>query len=148
MSRPTARAAAMQLIFEQMAGGQGGEESLQLVYEQMREDGQLQVGKNEPNVEDRAWIQEVLEGVLDHIDELDEKINAASRNWTTARMPWVDLTILRLATWELLYGTGVPGPVVINEAVELAGRYSEPASGRFINGVLGTILRGREVPQA
>lgn len=148
MSRPTARAAAMQLIFEQLAGGQGGEETLQLVYEQLREDDQLHVGKDDPNVEDRAWIQEVLEGVLDHLDELDEKINAASRNWTTARMPRVDLTILRLAAWEILFGTGVPGPVIINEAVELAGRYSEPASGRFINGVLGTILRSKEAPQA
>lgn len=133
----------MQLIFENLNGGQGGEESLQLVYEQLREEADLTVGKDDPNVEDRAWIQTVLEGVLDHIDELDEKINAASRNWTTARMPMVDLTILRLAAWELLYESGVPGPVVINEAVELAGRYSEPAAGRFINGVLGTILRSK-----
>ena len=153
MARPTARAAAMQLIFEQLSGGQGGEETLQLVYEQLREDTDLRVNKDDPNVEDRAWIQTVLEGVLEHLDELDEKINAASRNWTTARMPLVDLTILRLATWELTYGQGVPGPVVINEAVELAGRYSEPSAGRFINGVLGTILRAKkakekEAPQA
>lgn len=107
----------MQLIFENLAGGQGGEESLQLVYEQLRDDAELKVGQDDPNVEDRAWIQTVLEGVLDHLDELDEKINAASRNWTTARMPMVDLTILRLGTWELLYEQDVPGPVVINEAV-------------------------------
>lgn len=144
MARPTARAAAMQLIFENLAGGQGGEESLQLVYEQLREDAELKVEQDDPGVEDRAWIQTVLEGVLEHLDELDEKINAASRNWTTARMPMVDLTILRLGAWELLYERNVPGPVVINEAVELAGRYSEPAGSRFINGVLGTILRSRD----
>jgi len=147
MSRATARVAAMQMIFEQMAGGQGGEETLQLVYEQLREEPEIKMGKDDPNVEDRAWIQTVLEGVLDHVDELDDKINAASHKWRTDRMPHVDLTILRLAAWEILYEEGVPGSVVINEAVELANRFSEEGSGRFINGVLGTILRGKATAQ-
>lgn len=85
-----------------------------------------------------------MEGVLSHLDELDEQIQSASRNWTIDRMPHVDLTILRLAVWEILHEDEVPGPVAINEAVTLAGCYSEPASGRFINGVLGTILRRKE----
>ena len=63
-------------------------------------------------------------------------------------MPKVDLTILRLATWEILHEEDVPGSVAINEAVELAGRYFEPVSGRFINGVLGTILRKKEAAKA
>ena len=59
----------------------------------------------------------------------------------------MDLTILRLATYEILYEDDVPGSVAINEAVELANRYSEPSSGRFINGVLGTILRDKEAAE-
>lgn len=148
MARSTARIAAMQLIFEQVAGGQGGDETLQMVYDELREENDVGVREADPGVADRAWIGQVLEGVLDHLDELDEKINGASRNWTVDRMPRVDLTILRLGAWEILYEADMPGSVAINEAVELANRYSDPASGRFINGVLGTILRQKEAAQA
>ena len=144
MARATARIAAMQMIFEQLAGGQGGEETLQMVYEELRSEDGLEVREGDPSLADRAWISGVLEGVLEHLDTIDEEINAASRNWTVERMPKVDLTVLRLAAWEILYEEGVPGAVIINEAVELAGRYSSPESGRFINGVLGTILRKKE----
>ncbi len=138
----------MQMIFEQQAGGQGGDETLQMVYDELREENELGVKDADPGVADRAWIEKVLSGVLDHMDALDEKIQAASRNWTIDRMPWVDLTILRLGAWEILYEDDVPGSVAISEAVTLAGRYSEPASSRFINGVLGTILREKEAKQA
>lgn len=146
MARVTARAAVMQMIFERLEGGQGGEDTLRMVYEQLREDGLpgVSVREGEPEADDRAYIERVLAGVLSHLDELDEQIQSASRNWTIDRMPHVDLTILRLAVWEILHEDEVPGPVAINEAVTLAGCYSEPASGRFINGVLGTILRRKE----
>ncbi len=146
MARVTARAAVMQMIFERLEGGQGGEDTLRMVYEQLREDGLpgVSVREGEPEADDRAYIERVLAGVLSHLDELDEQIQSASRNWTIDRMPHVDLTILRLAVWEILHEDEVPGPVAINEAVTLAGYYSEPASGRFINGVLGTILRRKE----
>ncbi len=148
MARSTARAAAMQMIFEHVSGGEGGEETLQMVYDELREEtanDNEPVRENEPGKGDRSYIDEVLSGVLDHLDELDEKIAAASRGWTIERMPRVDLTILRLACWEILYRDDVPGSVAINEAVELANRYSDPDnSSRFINGVLGTILREKE----
>ena len=141
----------MQMIYEHMAGGEGGEETLQMVYDQLREEGVPGVGEirpGEPGKADRAYITRVLDGVLSHLDELDAEIAAASRDWSIQRMPKVDLTILRLATWEILHEEDVPGSVAINEAVELAGRYSEPVSGRFINGVLGTILRKKEAAKA
>lgn len=151
MSRITARSAVMQMIYEQLAGGEGGEETLKMVYDELREDGVPGVeaiAENEPGKSDRAYIARVLDGVLSHLDELDAEISAASRGWTIQRMPKVDLTILRLATWEILHEDDVPGSVSINEAVELAARYSEPSSGRFINGVLGTILRKKEAAKA
>lgn len=151
MARVTARAAVMQMIYEKLAGGQGGEETLQMVYDELRAEGVPgveTVKDNEPNKSDRAYITRVLDGVVSHLEELDEQINAASRDWSVDRMPKVDLAILRLATWEILHEDDVPGSVSINEAVELASRYSEPASGRFINGVLGTILRQKEAAQA
>ena len=141
----------MQMIYEHLAGGEGGEETLQMVYDELRAEGVPGVEAirdNEPGAADRAYITRVLDGVVNHLDELDGEIEAASRDWRVERMPRVDLTILRLATWEILHEEDVPGSVAINEAVELASRYSEPASGRFINGVLGTILRKKEAAQA
>ena len=148
MARVTARAAVMQMIYESLAGGQGGEETLQMVYDQLREEHAESIREDEPGKADRDYISRVLSGVLENLDELDEQIGSASRGWTVERMPKVDLTILRLAAWEILHEEDVPGSVAINEAVELAARYSEPASGRFINGVLGTILRRKEAEQA
>ena len=148
MARSTARAAVMQMIYEHISGGEGGDETLQMVYDELRDeqkDGGTIILDNEPDAEDREWIDKVYRGVLEKIDELDEKIGAASRGWTIERMPHVDLTILRLAVWEILFEEDVPGNVAISEAVELANRYSDPdKSSRFINGVLGTILREKE----
>lgn len=150
MARITARAAVMQMIYEHLAGGEGGEETLQMVYDELRKDGVPGVDEirpTEPGEADRAYISRILDGVLSHMTELDEKISAASVNWSLERIAKVDLTILRLATYEILYEDDVPGSVAINEAVELANRYSEPSSGRFINGVLGTILRDKEAAE-
>ncbi len=146
MARTTARAAVMQMIFENLAGGEGGDETLALVYEALRKDGLpgVEIQDHEPGKSDRAYIARVLDGVLNHLDELDAAIQAASPRWSVSRMPKVDLTILRLAAWEILHEDDVPGSVAINEAVNLANCYSEPTSGRFINGVLGTILRSKK----
>ena len=150
MSRITARAAAMQLIYEKLSGGQGGEESLQMVYDELRQDGVPgveRVGKSEPNSEDRAYITRVREGVIQKRYLIDEKIENASVGWTLDRMPLVDLIIMRLAVWEMMYEEEVPGNVSIAEALELTERYSDPADKKFVNGVLGTILRELEQPE-
>lgn len=147
MSRKTARIAAMQMIYEQLSGGDGGEESLAVAYETLREEQDLSVNKNDPTVADRAYVQKLLGGVLEHLDEIDEAIAKQSRNWSPDRMPKVDLTIMRMAVWELLYEEDVPGSVVINEAVEIAKRFCDDGADRFINGVLGTILREKEAAQ-
>jgi N utilization substance protein B len=139
----------MQMIFENLAGGEGGEDTLAMVYEALRHEGipGVKINNNEPNDTDKAYIARVLDGVLNNLDELDAEIQAASPRWNVSRMPKVDLTILRLAAWEILHEEDVPGSVAINEAVNLATRYSEPTSGRFVNGVLGTILRKKESAQ-
>ena len=85
---------------------------------------------------------------LTHLDELDAVIARHSQGWNVSRMPLVDLTIIRLAAWEILFEQDVPGPVAINEAVDIASRYSNPDSGRFVNGVLGSILREKKASEA
>ena len=146
MSRIAARAAAMQLIYERLAGGQGGEESLRMVYEELRKDGVPgvdRVGANEPNTADREYITRMLEGVIREMDDLDERIAAAAKGWTTDRMAMVDLTIMRMAVWEILHEKEVPGSVAISEALALTERYSDPEDKAFVNGILGTIVRGQ-----
>ena len=147
MSRTTARAAAMQMIFEKISGGQGGEETLKMVYDELREDGLPgveKIGKKEPDPEDREYISAALEGVLAHREEIDEKIEKTAKGWTIDRMSLVDLTVLRLAVWEILYAEDVPGSVSIAEAMELTERFSDPEDKAFVNGILGTILREHE----
>ncbi len=148
MSRTTARAAAMQMIFEKISGGQGGEDTLKMVYDELREDGfpgVEHIGRKEPDGEDREYITAALEGVLSHRDEIDALIEEnTAEGWSVDRMSLVNLTILRLAVWEILYAEDVPGSVSISEALELTERFSDPQDKAFINGILGTILRAHE----
>lgn len=147
MSRTTARIAAMQMIFERVSGGQGGEETLQMVYEELRKNGipgNRKIDVREPDNEDREYISRAFDGVLNHQDEIDALISKTSQGWPIDRMSLVDLTILRLAVWEILYDPSIPGSVSISEAVALTECYSDPEDKGFVNGILGTILRSRE----
>lgn len=84
----------------------------------------------------------LVDGIEEHLDVIDDKLEATSENWAVARMPIVDRSILRLATYEMLYVDDVPLSVSINEAVELAKDFGgEEDSPRFVNGVLGRIAR-------
>jgi len=88
------------------------------------------------------YAESLVLGVVEHRDEIDERLAAISENWAVDRMPVVDRAILRLATYEMLFVDEVPISVSINEAVELAKSYGgEDDSSRFVNGVLGRIAR-------
>ena len=93
----------------------------------------------------------LVSGVVAHQPQLDDAIAAKAEGWTLARMPVVDLSVLRIAAFELLVRTDVPVAVVIDEAVELVKRFSTDNSGRFVNGVLAALapeLRTDPVPGA
>lgn len=79
-------------------------------------------------------------GVAAHRDELDAVIAAHSKGWSLARMPALDRTILRIATYELFHRPDVPAAVALDESVELAKTFSTDDSGRFVNGVLAAIV--------
>lgn len=81
----------------------------------------------------------LLQGALEHNESIDERIVAASENWTIDRMPIVDRSLLRLATYEMCYVDEVPISVSINEAVNLAKEFGGEDSPRFVNGILGRI---------
>lgn len=181
-TKRAARAAAMQLLYEAFAGGDGGEDSVQLAYELLREVGvvtpamdeafgskvpvqetqeapsentdaaerqqdekaspqPIQIKRALPNTPDRAFIAEMVAGVVAEAADLDQHIEKASIGWPVHRIPRVDLVILRMGAWELIHRPQLSPAIVVNEAVHLANQFSEPTSGRFINGVLGTIGR-------
>lgn len=128
MARSTARAAAMQLIYEKLMGG-SGEDTLDALI------------SFTPEGDDQAYIDRVVAGVAAHAEEIDTLISHYSPSREIGRIARVDLCILRLALYEMRYDNDTPESVVINEAVELAKRFSEPSSARFINGVLGAVSR-------
>jgi len=82
----------------------------------------------------------LVEGVEHNQTRLDEAIAAQAKGWTLARMPTIDRSVLRIAGFELLGRPDVPVAVVLNEAVELAKRFSTDDSGRFVNGVLSALV--------
>lgn len=82
----------------------------------------------------------LVAGVLDHIEELDRDIDAASEHWRVQRMPVVDRAILRLGLYELRYEPDTPAAVVVAEAVRLAKTFSTERSGAFVNGVLAALI--------
>lgn len=83
-----------------------------------------------------AFTEELVHGTLEHIKEIDAEILAHAANWTFERIAKVDLSILRLAIYELLHRRDIPPIVSINEAIELGKIFSNPDSKRFINGIL------------
>lgn len=90
-------------------------------------------------IEPDDLTQLLVRGVDTHVESLDALIAGRAEGWTLQRMPVIDLNIMRLAAFELVHRPDVPTAVVLNEAVELAKRYSTDDSGRFVNGVLAAI---------
>lgn len=81
----------------------------------------------------------LLCSIVDHLEQIDGWINETSTRWKTSRMPKVDLAIMRLAIGELKYDEDIPDAVVVNEAINMAKKFSTAQSAKFIHGVLGSI---------
>jgi len=127
------------------AGRHGGdrraarERAIGLLYEaEVKGEGAAEVLTALPVAPD-AYVREVVTGVAEHIDALDELIQRYAKNWDLERMPALDRAILRLAAYELGHRPDVPRNVVINEAVELAKVFSTEESGKFVNGMLSAM---------
>jgi N utilization substance protein B len=91
-----------------------------------------------------AYAQQVVLGITEHGDEIDELIETYSQGWPLNRMPAVDRALLRIGLWEILYNAEVPAGVAISEAVESAKIHSTEDSAGFINGLLGRIAASNE----
>lgn len=124
-SRRQERRLAIEILFQADVTGNDGRSVLA---------GWVESGRTVP-----PFTRELVEGVTDHLAELDETIGAHSEGWTIDRMASVDRTVLRAAVYELAFDRAVPVGVAIDEAVRAAKDLSTDDSGRFVNGVLGKI---------
>ncbi len=139
MSRTTAREHAFKILYQMQVAPEEIESTVSLYLENFAEET--------VNEQDRAFIVQEIVGTTSREKELDEKISGALKGWTLNRLSKVDLAILRLAVYEILHDDSIPESVSINEAINLAKKYSQDAAPAFINGVLGSVVPG-EAPQA
>lgn len=132
-ARSKARKRALDVVFEADAKGVP---ILMVLGEHQRR--RISEGHNDLN----PYSVELAEGVSENLEKIDFLIRDHSTGWSLERMPTVDRAILRIATYELIFGDSVPDPVVVSQAVELAKDLSTDESGAFVHGVLGAISRG------
>jgi N utilization substance protein B len=124
--------------------------SLQVLFETDMTDHALpevldrQIEDQDALPEVRDHVSRLVEGVIGHRSEIDQRIGVAAPAFPVDQLPLVDRNVLRIATYELLHEEGVPPKVAINEAVEIAKRFGGPNASKFVNGSLRTILQGIE----
>ena len=137
-TRREARELALRMLFQLDLGHQPVNEVIEAALAQSQLEGT-----------NREYAEILVRETLNHLTDIDPRIAALTPDWTADRQAVVDRNILRLASYELLYRPDAPVAAVVNEAVELAKKYSTAESGRFVNGVLGALARqprGGELP--
>jgi len=134
-SRHLSRSVAMQSLYEWDFKGKKNELLPEIVEHNIKEFA--------PGVEETQFIHDLVNGTLSKIKEIDKIIEKAAPQWPINQIAMVDRAVLRLGIYELLFGKRdeVPPKVAINESIELAKSFGGDASGKFVNGVLGTIYR-------
>src|SRR5204863_8657777 len=131
-SRRKARECALQMLFAADVAGTRGDQLARTFWSELS-DGELEPGAQE-------FATKLTMGALAHLDEVDEKIKSRAEHWRISRMALVDRNLLRLAVYEFLHEP-TPRTVVINEALEIARRFSTWEATQFINGILDAIKR-------
>ena len=99
----------------------------------------------EDTIEDKAFVHDVVDGVIKHSAEIDGLIGPAAPEWPVDQIARIDKIVLRIGVYELMGKKDVPPKVAINEAVELAKAFGGENSSKFVNGVLGTIYRSSDL---
>ncbi|MDF2675559.1 MAG: nusB [Clostridiales bacterium] len=132
MSRKSAREEVMKLVYQIIMNKSSSEEALQDLYENQ---------ENELPFEEKEYIDSCVTGIVKNADKIDRYIEEYSKGWKINRISKVDLAIMRLCIYEMIERPDVPNAAAINEAIELAKKYSGEKSSVFINGILGNIIK-------
>ena len=134
MSRTTAREIAFKIIFEFSFQ----KEDAKVLYDRFIDS---QEEYDEIGDEEEAYVIDVISGLQTNIDTIDSKIKDHLKDWNFERISKVDIAILRLAIYEILFREDIPYKVSVNEAVELSKTFGEDSSSGFINGVLAEVIK-------
>ena len=137
-NRHLGRIIALQTLYEEDFRRECGDKNLS-----MKDVLTRNISRYDTMIDDQAFIEGLVDGVREKAEELDTIIQPIAPEWPLDQIARIDRMVLRIGTYELLYGTDVPPKVVINEAVELAKGFGGDNSSKFINGVLGTVLRNK-----
>ncbi len=134
-SRHLSRSIVMQSLYEWDFSGKKPEDLKKIVEKNIQEFG--------PGLEDQTFVWQLITGTVQHIEEINKIIEKAAPEWPLDQITIVDRNVLRIGLYELLFGSKeeVPPKVAINEAIELAKTFGGESSGKFINGVLGTVYK-------
>jgi transcription antitermination protein NusB len=132
--RRKSRELAMQMLFQADLGGQKPDEVRATFWQ----------ARDEVDPAARGFAEDLFRVATERQSEIDALLEQHSKNWRLVRMPAVDRNLLRMAVAELIGFAGTPAPIVIDEALEIARRYSAPESIDFLNGVLDAIARSRQ----
>lgn len=107
-----------------------------------------QIGRRSSTEQTESYAQDLLAATVDSKDSLDEKITALLENWDLGRLSLIDKNILRYALAEIMFFPSIPSKVIINEAIEIANKYSSAEAGRLINGLLDRFVKEIRPPGA
>lgn len=134
-SRHLSRSIAMQSLYEWDFSGKKPDNLESIIERNIKEFG--------PGLKNQSFVWQLVTGVVKHLPKIDEIIEKAAPEWPINQITIVDRNVLRIGLYELLYGNKeeVPPKVAINEAIELAKTFGGESSGKFINGVLGTVYK-------
>lgn len=135
-NRHLARAIAMQSLFEWDFRGQPTAALPAIIEHNIKEFGN--------GIGHKEFAESIVDGVMEHLSEIDEQISAYAPSWPISQITIVDRNILRIGVYELKFCPQIPPRVAINEAIEIAKSYGGPSSGKFVNGVLGSMYSDLE----
>jgi N utilization substance protein B len=143
MRRRLARELALQSLYQIEMNEVTVIEAIANVIEEAQNDDESELVQTKDTIAANE-IQELVDGTLAHKESIDELLNEYLKGWKMDRLSRVDREILRLASYEMLYRDDVPPKVVVNEAIELSKHFGTEESGKFVNGVLGKIIKELE----
>jgi N utilization substance protein B len=133
MGRKRARESTMKLLYQMEINNDFSEKLINLFFE-----------NNNFNDEEKEYILDATSKIIENKETIDSHIEKNIENWELNRLAKVDLCVLRIAIYEILFRPDIPIEVSINEAIEISKKYSSSQSSKFINGVLGSIVRSND----
>ncbi|MDU0199849.1 MULTISPECIES: transcription antitermination factor NusB [Paenibacillus] len=140
MKRRVARELAVQSLYQIQMNEATPQEAVQIAVHEAENDNETQLDFKGDKI-NSAYIVELVEGTYSNKVRIDELLEEYLKGWAMDRLSRIDREVLRLAVYEMLYRDDVPPKVVVNEAIDLAKHYGTDESGKFVNGVLGKMIK-------